>query len=117
MPNISIRNTAQVAQVTQVAQVMPRNANAVMQNMGQEILNPPPPLVRKLMELQAELRQHFPNNPNVIVAFNGHGGCLIGMEQQAMNNLINNTVAPALQAPAPIPRRLGYAGRAMLLPR
>ena len=71
---------------------MPLAAN----NMGNEILNPPPPLVRKLMELQAELLQHFPNNPNVVVAFNGHGGRLIGMENQAMANLLHTAYAPAL---------------------
>ncbi len=71
-------------------------------NMGTEILNPPPPLVRKLMELQAELLQHFPNNPNVVVAFNGQGGCLIGMENQAMENLVRNatTALPNRHNPA-----------------
>lgn len=59
--------------------------------MGTEILNPPPPLVQKLMELQAELLKHFPNNPNIVVAFNGQGGCLIGMEQQAMQALVKQS--------------------------
>lgn len=72
-----------------------------VQNMGAELLNPPAPLVRKLMELQAELLQCFPNQQNVVVAFNGHGGCLIGMEQQAMNNIIQ-AANPALNRHAPI---------------
>lgn len=72
-----------------------RPVNPVQRNMGTEILNPPAPLVRKLMELQAELRQAFPNNPNVLVAFNGQGGCVIGMENQAMQDLVRNAV-PAL---------------------
>lgn len=75
--------------------------NPVQPNMGMELLNPPAPLVRKLMELQAELNRCFPNQKNVVVAFNGHGGCLIGMEQQAMNNIIQQAV-PALQRPTPI---------------
>jgi hypothetical protein len=82
------------------ARIVPNNivnrpAMPLMPNMGTEILNPPPSLVTKLIELQAELHRHFPNNPNVVVAFNGHGGCLIGMENQAMQNLIRNAV-PAL---------------------
>ena len=92
-----------------IANRIPRNIlNRPMmpiQNMGAELLNPPAPLVRKLMELQAELLRCFPDQQNVVVAFNGHGGCLIGMEQQAMNNIIQQA-APALpqNAPRPLPQ-------------
>jgi hypothetical protein len=84
--------------------VVNRNPAPVM-NMGTELLNPPPTLTLKLMELQAELNKHFPNQPNVVVAFNGHGGCLIGMDKQGMKEFIQ-TVQPARTALPTYPRPL-----------
>ena len=85
----------------QAQNIINRPMMPIQQNMGMELLNPPAPLVRKLMELQAELNRCFPDQKNVVVAFNGQGGCLVGMEQQAMQNIIQAAV-PALPRPAPI---------------
>ena len=100
MPFNNNRNVNAIAQ-RPVQALRNRPAMPLQQNMGMELLNPPAPLVRKLMELQAELLRCFPNQQNVVVAFNGQGGCLIGMENQAMQAMIQNAI-PALNRPAPI---------------
>lgn len=103
MPNnnavaVAVRNVRNVINHATMPVTPPNNAK------GKKLLNPPPSLIKKLMEVQAELTRHFPNHPNVIVAFTGNGGGLFGMTKEAMEEFMKKN-APAL--PQHNPRHIG----------